>query len=86
MEYYLLLGFLLFIALFAHIIIAFFAHTLLEDTINVTYKGKDIEWWYKPKYKKYLLIPGVAEVALILLFLGVLFIIMYASIMYFFED
>ena len=78
MEYYLLLGFLLFIALFAHIVIAMMVNSLLEDT--------DSTGWYKKKHKKYLLIPGVAEVALGLLILAFLGVVTYAFILTFFED
>jgi len=78
MFYYLMLAFLIFIAFIAHIILAHLAHSLIEEADNTG--------WYKSKYKRYLLIPGVAEVALgifILLFLGA---VMYAYIIYFFED
>jgi predicted GNAT superfamily acetyltransferase len=84
MFYYLMLAFLIFIGLFAHIILAAMAHSLLKDT-NVTYNSKNFEW-YKPKYKKYLLIPGVAEVVLGLIILTVLCAVMYTFIIYFFED
>jgi hypothetical protein len=78
MEYYLLLAFLIFMGLFAHITIAIVTNTLLEDA--------DSTGWYKKKYRKYLLIPGVAEIALgtyFILFLGAL---MYAFVLTFFED
>jgi hypothetical protein len=78
MEYYLLLGFLLFIALFAHMAIAVMVHHTLCDNEDIG--------WYKSKYKRYLLIPGVAEVALVLLFLIALVIFTYGYFMYFFED
>jgi hypothetical protein len=79
-----MLAFLIFIGLLAHMMVAFFAHTLLEDT-NISYMNKRVEW-YKPKCKRYLLIPGVAEAALVLYFLTILVAIMFASITYFFKD
>ena len=78
MFYYLLLAFLIFIGLFAHLLIATMAHQLLDEI--------DSTGWYKPKYKKYLLIPGVAEVVLGLVILAVLCAIMYTFIIYFIED
>jgi uncharacterized membrane protein YiaA len=78
MEYYLLLGFLLFVGLFAHVVIAMMVNSILEDT--------DSTGWYKKKHKKYLLIPGVAEVALGLLILTFLGVVTYAFILTFFED
>ena len=84
MFYYLLLAFLILIGVLAHMLIAVAAHTLLEDT-NVTYNNKSIEW-YKPKYKKYLLIPGVAELALGLVILVILLAVTYTFIIYFIED
>ena len=77
MFYYLLLAFLIFIGLLAHMMMAIGAHTLLED-FNTR--------WYKPKYKRYLLIPVVAEVVLGLTILAVLCAVMYAFIIYFIED
>jgi hypothetical protein len=78
MEYYLLLGFLIFIGLFAHITIAMVTNTLLEDA--------DSTGWYKKKHSRYLLIPGVAEVALGIYFMLFLGALMYAFILTFFED
>lgn len=78
MFYYLMVAFLIFIALFAHIIVAGMTNSLLEDA--------DSTGWYKSKYKKYLLIPGVAELAFVLFFLVFFGAIMYAYIIYFFED
>jgi len=77
MFYYLLLAFLIFIGLSAHMMIAIGADTLLKDFNSE---------WYKPKYKRYLLIPGVAEVVLGLTLLAVLGAVMYAFIIYFIED
>jgi hypothetical protein len=72
-----MLTFLIFVGLFAHIIMAIGAHTLLED-FNTR--------WYKPKYKKYLLIPVVAELALGLAILAGLYTIMYTFISEFLKD
>jgi hypothetical protein len=79
-----MLAFLIFIGFLSHMMIAIAAHTLLEDT-NVTYNDKYISW-YKPKYKKYLLIPGVAELALGLVILVMLLAVAYTFIIYFIED
>jgi hypothetical protein len=78
MFYYLLFAFLIFVGLLAHMILAIAAHTLLEDI--------DSTGWYKSKYKRYLLIPGVAEVVLGLILLAVLGAVMYSFIIYFIED
>ena len=78
MFYYLLLAFLIFIGLLAHLLIAAMTHSLLEDS--------DSTGWYKSKYKKYLLIPGLAEVVLVLYFLVFLCVVTYAYIIYFIED
>ena len=78
MEYYLLLVFLIFIGLFAHVIMAMMANSILEDI--------ETNGWYKKKHSKYLLIPGVAEVALGILLLAFLGVVIYACIITFFED
>jgi hypothetical protein len=73
-----MLIFLIFIGILAHLVLASMTHLLLEDS--------DSTGWYKSKYKKYLLIPGVAEIVLalyILIFLGA---VTYAYIIYFIED
>lgn len=78
MFYYLMLAFFIFIGLFAHTLIAGMTNSLLEDC--------DSTGWYKPKYKRYLLIPGVAELAFVLFFLVFFGAVMYTYIIYFFED
>jgi hypothetical protein len=78
MEYYLLLAFLIFIGLFGHVVAAMMANSILEDI--------DSTKWYKKHHSRYLLIPGVAEVALGLLLLAFLGVVMYAFILTFFED
>jgi hypothetical protein len=78
MFYYLMLAFLIFIGFLAHLLIAGMTHSLLEDS--------DSTGWYKSKYKKYLLIPGLAEVVLALYMLVFLGAVTYAYIIYFIED
>lgn len=73
-----MLAFFIFIGLLAHLLITGMTHSLLEDC--------DSTGWYKPKYKRYLLIPGVAEVVLGLILLAVLGAVMYSFIIYFIED
>ena len=78
MFYYLMIAFFIFISLFAHIMIASMTHRLLEDA--------DSTGWYKRKYGRYLLIPGVAELVLGLYFILFLGALMYTFITIFFED
>lgn len=73
-----MLIFMIFMGLLAHLMIAAMTHSLLEDS--------DSTGWYKSKYKKYLLIPGVAELALGLYVIAFLCVIVYAYIIYFIED
>jgi len=80
MFYYLMLAFLIFVAFAAHVILAHLAHSLLEEF--------DSTGWYryKPKYKKYLLIPGLPEVILAILMLMICGVIIYSCIISLFED
>ena len=80
MFYYLMLAFLIFVAFSAHVILAHLAHSLLEEF--------DSTGWYryKPKYKKYLLIPGLPEVILVILMLMICGVIIYSCIISLFED
>ena len=78
MFYYLMLAFLIFIGLLAHILIAGMTDSLLDDS--------DSTGWSKSKYKRYLLIPGVAELAFVSYFLIFFGAVMYAYVIYFFED
>jgi len=78
MFYYLMVAFLIFIGLLAHMLIAGMTNSLLKDC--------DSTGWYKSKYKRYLLIPGVAELAFILFFLVFFGSVIYAYVIYFFED
>ena len=73
-----MLAFLIFIAFAAHVILAHLAHSLLEEV--------DSTGWYKPKYKKYLLIPGLPEVALAILLIMICGVVIYAYIISLFED
>ena len=78
MFYYLMLAFLIFVAFMAHVIIAHLAHSLLEEV--------DSNGWYKSKYKKYLLIPGLPEVILVLLMIALCGVFTYAYVISLFED
>jgi len=78
MLYYLMLAFLIFIAFAAHVILAHLAHSLLEEV--------DSTGWYKSKYKKYLLIPGLPEVILAILLIMICGVVTYAYIISLFED
>ena len=78
MFYYLMLVFLIFVALMVHVIIAHITHSLLEEV--------DSNGWYKSKYKKYLLIPGLPEVVLAILLLMICSVLTYTYIISLFED
>ena len=78
MFYYLMIAFLIFVALMAHVILAHITHALLEDV--------DSNGWYKSKYKKYLLIPGLPEVVLAVLMIIICGAFTYAYIISLFED
>ena len=78
MFYYLMLAFLIFVAFVAHVIIAHLAHSLLEEV--------DSNGWYKSKYKKYLLIPGLPEVILVILMIALCGVFTYAYVISLFED
>jgi hypothetical protein len=75
-----MLAFLIFVAFAAHVILAHLAHSLLEEF--------DSTGWYryKPKYKKYLLIPGLPEVILAILILMICGVIIYSCVISLFED
>ena len=78
MFYYLMLTFLIFVTLMVHVILAHITHALLEDV--------DSNGWYKSKYKKYLLIPGLPEVVLAILLLMICGVLTYTYIISLFED
>ncbi len=78
MFYYLMLAFLIFVAFMAHVIIAHLAHSLLEEV--------DSTGWYKSKYKRYLLIPGLPEVILVILMIALCGVFTYAYVISLFED
>jgi uncharacterized membrane protein YjgN (DUF898 family) len=73
-----MLTFLIFVALMVHVIVAHITHALLEDI--------DSNGWYKSKYKKYLLIPGLPEVVLAILLLMICGVFTYTYIISLFED
>ena len=78
MFYYLMVAFLIFIAFTAHVILAHLAHSLLEEV--------DSTGWYKSKYKKFLLIPGLPEVVLAILLIMICGVVTYAYVISLFED
>ena len=63
MFYYLMIAFLIFIAFISHLIMAHVASHLLDE-FNST-------GWWKKKYRKCLLIPGLPEVILVILVLAI---------------
>jgi hypothetical protein len=73
-----MLAFFIFIALMVHVIIAHITHSLLEEV--------DSNGWYKSKYKKYLLIPGLPELVLVVLMVILCGVFTYAYIVNLFED
>jgi hypothetical protein len=73
-----MLSFLIFVAFAAHVILAHLAHSLLEEF--------DSTGWYKSKYKKYLLIPGLPEAILVILILMICGVFTYAYVISLFED
>jgi len=78
MFYYLMVAFLILVALMAHVIIAHLTHSLLEEV--------DSNGWYKSKYKKFLLIPGLPELVLVVLMVILCGVFTYAYIVNLFED
>ncbi len=78
MFYYLMLVFVIFICFLAHLMIAHITDGLLDDFNE--------NGWYKRKYRKYLLIPGLAEVILVILAMAVTGIIAYAYTVDLFKD
>jgi hypothetical protein len=78
MFYYLMLAFLASIAFMAHVILAHLAHSLLEEV--------DSTGWYKSKYKKYLLIPGLPELILVILIILIFGVLTYAYVVDLFKD
>jgi hypothetical protein len=73
-----MLAFLIFVAFMAHVIIAHITHSLLEEV--------DSNGLYKSKYKKYLLIPGLPEVILVILMIALCGVFTYAYVISLFED
>jgi hypothetical protein len=73
-----MLAFLIFVALMVHVIIAHITHSLLEEV--------DSNGWYKSKYKKFLLIPGLPEVVLAILMIALCGVFTYAYVINLFED
>ncbi len=78
MFYYLMIAFLIFVGFLAHLILAHITDSLLEDF--------DENGWYKPKYRKYLLIPGLAEIILVLLAMAITGTLAYVYTIDLFKD
>ena len=78
MFYYLMIAFLIFVAFAFHIIIAHITDHLIEDIDN--------SGWYKPSYRKYLIIPGVPELILAILMISIFGVITYAYVVDLFKD
>jgi hypothetical protein len=73
-----MIAFLVLIGLMTHVILAHIAHSLLEEVDN--------NGWYKSKYKRYLLIPGLPELVLAVLMVALCGVFTYAYIVNLFED
>ena len=78
MFYYLMLAFIIFVGFLAHLVLAHITDNLLVDF--------DEKGWYKRKHRKYLLIPGLAEIILIILAITVTGVIAYAYTIDLFQD
>ncbi len=78
MFYYLMIAFLIFVGFLAHLILAHITDNLLEEF--------DEKGWYKRKHRKYLLIPGLAEIILVILSMAVTGIVAYAYTVDLFKD
>ncbi len=73
-----MLAFLIFVGFLAHLILAHITDSLLGDF--------DENGWYKPKYRKYLLIPGLAEIILVLLAMAITGTLAYVYTIDLFKD
>ncbi len=78
MFYYLMLAFIIFVGFLAHLVLAHITDHLLEDF--------DEKGWYKRKHRKYLLIPGLAEIILVILAIAITGVIAYAYTVDLFDD
>ena len=78
MFYYLMIAFFVFIGIVAHIAFAHIADSLLEDS--------DSTGWYKSSYRKYLLIPGISELVLVLIITTVTGVVAYTYAADLFKD
>ena len=70
--------FFIFIGIVAHIAFAHIADSILEDA--------DSTGWYKSSYRKYLLIPGLAELVLVLLIITITGVVAYTYAANLFKD
>lgn len=73
-----MLAFLIFVGFICHLILAHTASHLLSDL--------DTEGRWKHKYRKYLLIPGLPEVILVILAFTITGVIAYAYVIDLFKD
>ena len=78
MFYYLMIAFFVFVAFISHLVFAHIASHLLDDV--------DSTGWWKPKYRKYLLVPGLPEVILVILAFAITGVIAYAYVINLFKD
>ena len=78
MFYYLMLAFVIFVVFLGHLVFAHVASHLLDEV--------DSTGWWKQSYRKYLLIPGLPEVILVILAFAVTGVIAYAYVIDLFKD
>jgi hypothetical protein len=73
-----MLAFIIFVGFLAHVLLAHLADSLLDDL--------DSTGWYKSKYRKFLLIPGLAEIILVILAMAVTGTLAYVYTIDLFKD
>lgn len=78
MFYYLMLAFLIFVAFTFHVVVAHITDHLIEDL--------DDNGWWKPSYRKYLIIPGLPELILAILMILIFGVIVYSYVVDLFKD
>lgn len=73
-----MIAFLIFVAFAFHVVVAHITDHLIEDL-------DDNKWW-KPSYRKYLLIPGLPELILAVLMILIFGVIVYSYVVDLFKD
>lgn len=73
-----MLAFVIFIVFLSHLVFAHMASYFLDEI--------DSTGWWKQSYRKYLLIPGLPEVILVILAFAITGVIAYAYIIDLFND